>query len=62
MDREERLKSFREFIEDGNELTVGDMMAVVIGNLSIEGQKEFHDIFMVGNKAYVVDIKETRIS
>lgn len=57
MDKEQRIKNFQNWINEGNELTVDDMLAVIIGCMHNDEAKEFNTFLMLAGKIYDINIK-----
>ena len=62
MDREERISNFQEWIASGNELTVDDMLSVVVSHLLIHGENEYKQDLFCGNKIYTIEIKTQKVN
>lgn len=57
MDKQERIENFQKWIDAGNELTIEDMLAVVIGCMYNENSSELNTFLMLEGKIYDIIIK-----
>jgi hypothetical protein len=57
MDKTERIENFQRWINEGNELTVEDMLAVIVGCMCNEKSNDFSTFLMLEGKIYDINIK-----
>jgi len=57
MDKQKRIENFQEWINKGNELTVEDMLAVIVGCMCNENTNDFNTFLMLEGKVYDITIK-----
>lgn len=57
MDKQERIENFQEWINAGNELTVDDMLAVIVGCMRNDNSNELTTFLMLEGKIYDINIK-----
>lgn len=57
MDKKERIDNFQNWINQGNELTVDDMLAVIVGCMRNDDSKELSTFLMLEGKIYDIMIK-----
>lgn len=57
MDKKKRIENFQKWINEGNELTVEDMLAVIVGCMDNEKAQDFNTFFMLEGKVYDITIK-----
>lgn len=57
MDKTKRIENFQNWINEGNELTVEDMLAVIVGCMRNEDAEDFNTFLMLEGKIYDIMIK-----
>ena len=57
MDKTKRIENFQKWINEGNELTVEDMLAVIVGCMCNEDAKDLNTFLMLEGKIYDITIK-----
>lgn len=57
MDKQKRIENFQKWINDGNELTVEDMLDVIVGCMCNEDTNDFNTFLMLEGKVYDITIK-----
>ena len=57
MEKKERIENFQKWINDGNEITVEDMLAIVAGCMHNAGKKEFSTFLMLEGQIYDINVK-----
>lgn len=57
MDKAKRIENFQNWINQGNELTVEDMLAVIVGCMCNDDSKELSTFLMLEGKIYDIMIK-----
>lgn len=62
MDKQERINNFQNWIDDGNELTVEDMLAVAVSCMANQGAPELNTFLLLEGKVYDISIKARRFS
>lgn len=62
MDKDERIDNFKQWIADGNELTIEDMLAVIVGHLSIDKVNNFDTKLFVAGNVYNITITSDRVN
>jgi len=62
MEKEERIRNFQDWLDDGNELTVEDILAIVISCMYNEKVDDYTTFLMLCGKIYDINIKARKIS
>ena len=60
MDKQKRIDNFQKWIDDGNELTVEDMLAVAVSCMCNQGAKELNTFLLLEGQIYDISIKARR--
>jgi len=62
MEKQERIDNFRKWIEQGNELTIEDMLAVAVSCMANQKSRELNTFLMLEGQIYDISIKAKRYS
>ena len=62
MEKEERIRNFQDWLDDDNELTVEDMLAIVVSCMYNEKVDNYNTFLMLCGKIYDIEIKARKIS
>ena len=62
MNKKERIEKFQEWLDEGNELTVEDLLAVAVGCMANEGAKELNTFLLLEGNVYDISIKARRVA
>lgn len=62
MKKEERIRNFQDWLDKGNELTVEDMLAIVISCMHNKNVDDYTTFLMLCGKIYDINIKARKVS
>ena len=60
MDKQKRIDNFQKWIDEGNELTVEDMLAVAVSCMANDGARELNTFLLLEGQVYDISIKARR--
>lgn len=62
MDKQQRIDNFQNWINEGNELTIEDMLAVAVSCMANDKARELNTFLMLEGQIYDISIKARRFT